>query len=128
MANAESVGVNLSNFIFFNFESENTDDCDENFGICTNLDFNDDGAHYSCACKGGSEDMHGNGTLCREIDECSEAAYPHNCGQFTVCSNTVLSFECSCISSAFDGPGTGLKIRIWFEEDISNFSLIANQI
>ena len=98
-------------FHFFNFESENTNDCDANFGICTNLDVNDDGAHYSCACKGGSEDMHGNGTLCREIDECSEAAYPNNCGQFTVCQNTQLSFECSCISSAFDGPGTGLKIR-----------------
>ena len=82
--------------------------CHSEFGVCTNADFNLDKAHFNCACQPGSEDVDGDGTTCREIDECTEDAYAHNCGQFTQCKNLELSFECSCIAGGYDGPVRGL--------------------
>ena len=37
---------------------------------------------------------------CRDVDECTDGNFPNNCGPNTLCTNTVGSFSCACVTGS----------------------------
>ncbi|XP_029650275.1 protein kinase C-binding protein NELL1 isoform X1 [Octopus sinensis] len=63
---------------------------------CVNLT-----TRYICQCKSG---FHGNGTHCKDIDECVSVGgkHGHHCNGNTVCVNTIGSYRCQCANKMGD--------------------------
>jgi len=55
-------------------------------------------------CPDGYEDVDGDGTDCREIDECTEGG--NDCHELADCENTPGDFTCDC-PAGYSGDGTG---------------------
>lgn len=56
-----------------------------------------------CSCPAGYEDVKGDGSDCKDRDEC--ASDEAKCGKHATCKNTPGSFECSCDGPAYAGDG-----------------------
>ena len=82
--------------------------------------FNDKG-NYSCRCSAGYS---GNGTVCKDIDECSVGQYL--CHSNATCSNNVGSYSCQC-NGGFSGNGKVCSIAnasVLFSSSASSDSLV----
>jgi hypothetical protein len=56
-----------------------------------------------CVCPAGYEDVAGDGSNCRDIDECT--AGTDDCHAGATCTNTPGSFTCACNAPAWTGDG-----------------------
>ncbi|XP_022100979.1 neurogenic locus notch homolog protein 1-like isoform X1 [Acanthaster planci] len=74
-----------------------TDNCDSN-ALCNNTQ-----GGYKCNCNPGFNDDLRDGTMCSDIDECSEGG-SNNCNESAQCDNTVGSYRCTC-NDGYEGDG-----------------------
>ena len=77
----------------------NTHNCDIN-ASCTD---NDGG--FSCQCNAGFNDFQGDGTDCRDWNECLNQGAGNNCHEWAICQNLNGGFSCTC-RPGFTGTGT----------------------
>jgi hypothetical protein len=57
-----------------------------------------------CGCPSGYDDPKGDGSECKDKDECADDG-ANDCGKHATCKNTPGGFECSCESPAYTGDG-----------------------
>ena len=78
-------------------ECQGENDCHED-SFCSNTI-----GSYTCTCHEGYADRSGNGTDCKDIDECRGGI--HNCHTSARCVNEPGNFSCQC-RSGYGGDGT----------------------
>ena len=93
-----------------------THNCDAN-ADCTNTQ-----AAFTCACHAGFTDDNGDGTVCTNIDECTDGT--DNCSDPVVggiCTDNPGSFVCSCDDAiSYDEFGDGLSCILKVDECADN--------
>jgi len=64
----------------------------------------EDGGKPQCRCPSGYDDVKGDGSECKDKDECAKSS-DNECDPKATCTNTPGSYECKCKSAAYQGDG-----------------------
>jgi hypothetical protein len=72
-----------------------------------------------CACPEGYEDVKGDGTECKDIDECKERTA--ECSRGASCKNEPGSYKCECSGPAYEQDGEDCKCAEGYERNEDGF-------
>jgi len=102
---------------------ELVDECDVGTHNCdVNADCFNTQAAFTCTCHAGFTDDNNDGTVCTNIDECTDGL--HNCSDAAVggiCTDNPGSFVCSCDDAiSYDEFGDGLRCILKVDECADN--------
>ncbi|CBY35675.1 unnamed protein product [Oikopleura dioica] len=102
---------------------ELVDECDVGTHNCdVNADCFNTQAAFTCTCHAGFTDDNNDGTVCTNIDECTDGL--HNCSDAAVggiCTDNPGSFVCSCDDAiSYDEFGDGLSCILKVDECADN--------
>lgn len=72
-----------------------------------------------CVCPGGYEDVDGDGSECKDIDECKERTA--ECSRGSVCKNEPGGYKCECSGPAYEQDGDDCKCAEGYERNDDGF-------
>jgi hypothetical protein len=73
------------------------------------------GGKASCACPDGYDDTKGDGSECKDKDECAKDA-DNDCDKNASCENKPGGYECKCKGPSYSGDGKSCKCADGFSE------------